>query len=176
MTGPGAPTDELWSRRLRYRPVRHDDLDLFAAFLADEEATRYLIVPRAHTRPEAAALLDRWAAQHDGTIGMYTALDADEVVGWVGFVRRALHWGDELELGWSIRREHWGSGYATEAALALRPLGPERAVHLIHPLNERSIHVAERLGAVAERETSLRGNPVRLYVSPRVAPGHGAAR
>jgi len=157
--------DELRSERLRYRPVQHDDLDLFAEFLGDEEATRYLIVPRAHTRAEAAALLDRWAAQHDGTIGMYTALAGDEVVGWVGFVRRSLPWHDELELGWSIRKEHWGSGYATEAALALRPLGPERVVHLIHPENARSIAVAERLGAVFERETTLRGNPVRVYVS-----------
>ena len=162
---PVTEVDELRSERLRYRPVQHDDLDLFAEFLGDEEATRYLIVPRAHTRPEAAALLDRWAAQHDGTIGMYTALAGDEVVGWVGFVRRALPWHDELELGWSIRKEHWGSGYATEAALALRPLGPERVVHLIHPENARSIAVAERLGAVFERETTLRGNPVRVYVS-----------
>ncbi len=156
---------ELRSARLRYRPVHHEDLDLFATFLGDDEATQYLIVPRAHTRPEAAALLDRWAAQHDGTIGMYTALAGDDVVGWVGFVRRALPWGDELELGWSIRKEHWGHGYATEAALALRPLGPERVVHLIHPENARSISVAARLGAVLERETKLRGNPVRVYVS-----------
>ena len=156
---------ELRSARLRYRPVQHEDLDLFAEFLGDDEATQYLIVPRAHTRPEAAALLDRWAAQHDGTIGMYTALAGDDVVGWVGFVRRALPWDDELELGWSIRKEHWGRGYATEAALALRPLGPERVVHLIHPENARSISVATRLGAVLERETKLRGNPVRVYVS-----------
>jgi RimJ/RimL family protein N-acetyltransferase len=161
---------EFWSERLGYRPVRHEDLDLFADFLAGEETTRYLIVPRAHSRAEAAALLDRWAAQHDGTIGMYTVLDRGRPVGWVGFVRRALTWGDELELGWSIRPEDWGHGYATEAALALRPLGPDRVVHLIHPANERSIQVAERLGAVLERSTTLRGNPVDVYVSPRTAP------
>ena len=157
--------DELRSARLRFRPVCHDDLDLFADFLGDSEATRYLIVPRAHTRSEAAALLDRWAAQHDGTIGMYTALAGDDVVGWAGYVRRALRWGDELELGWSIRRHRWGDGYATESALALRPLGPERVVHLIHPENARSIRVAGRLGASLERETTLRGNPVGVWVS-----------
>lgn len=172
---PDGRTQELASERLRYRPVRHDDLDLFAAFLADEEATRYLIVPRAHTRPEAAALLDRWVAQHDGAIGMYTVLAGDDTVGWTGYVRRAMRWGDELELGWSIRREHWGKGYATESALTLRPLGPERVVHLIHPDNLRSVHVAERLGARVDRRTTLRGNPVTVYVSPRVAPPAPAA-
>lgn len=165
-----AGVGELRSARLSYRRVRHDDLDLFASFLGDEEATRYLIVPRAHTRPEAATLLDRWVAQFDGAIGMYTVRDSTDTVGWSGYVRRALRWGDELELGWSIRREHWGKGYATEAALALRPLGPERVVHLIHPENLRSIHVAERLGAEIERHTTLRGNPVTVYVSPREAP------
>ena len=28
--------------------------------------------------------------------------------------------GRETELGWALAREHWGQGYATEAALALR--------------------------------------------------------
>jgi RimJ/RimL family protein N-acetyltransferase len=156
--------------RLVYRPIAHGDLELFAEFLADADATRYLIVPRPHTRPEAAALLDRWVAQHDGTIGMYTALLGGETVGWVGFAPRALRWGDELELGWSIRRAHWGHGYATEAALALRPLGPDRVVHLIHPGNAPSIAVARRLGGEVERETTIRGNPVAVYVSPRHAP------
>ena len=168
--GDEAPTAEFWSERLSYRPVRHGDLDLFADLLADEEVTRYLIVPRPHTRAEAAALLDRWASQHDGTIGMYTVLEQERLVGWVGFVRRALKWGDELELGWSVRHEDWGHGYATEAALALRPLGPDRVIHLIHPDNERSIQVAERLGAVLERTTTLRGNPVGVYVSPKFPP------
>jgi RimJ/RimL family protein N-acetyltransferase len=101
---------------------------------------------------------------------MYTMLAGDDVVGWSGYVRRALRWGDELELGWSIRREQWGKGYATEAALALRPLGPDRVVHLIHPDNLRSVHVAERLGAEIERRTTLRGNPVLVYVSAPPPP------
>ena len=151
--------------RLTYRPVAHDDLDLFAAFLADPECVRHLIVPRIHSRAEASTLLDRWVAQHDGTIGMYTVLEGDETVGWVGYVNRTLHWGDEVELGWSIRKEHWGHGYASEAALHLRPLGPERVVHLIHPENAVSIAVATKLGAVRERDLEIRGNPVSVYVS-----------
>jgi RimJ/RimL family protein N-acetyltransferase len=151
--------------RLTYRPVVHEDIELFAAFLGDPEAVRYLIVSRPHTRAEAATLLDRWVAQHDGRIGMYTALDGGEPVGWVGYVHRSLHWGEETELGWSIRREHWGKGYATEAALALRPLGPPRVVHLIHPANSGSIAIATKLGATHERDCVIRGNPVAVYTS-----------
>lgn len=160
--------------RLTYRPIEHADLDTFANFMADEEATRYLIVPRPHTAAESAALFDRWVAQSNGEIGMHVALLGEETVGWVGFVHRALRWGDELELGWSIRPAHQGRGYATEAALHFRPLGPERVVHLIHPQNAPSINVAKRLGAALEQETTIRGKPVSVYVSPRTAPAQPA--
>jgi len=53
-------------RGLTFRPMCHDDLDLFAEFLGDPECVRYLIVPRPHTRAESGALLDRWVAQHEG--------------------------------------------------------------------------------------------------------------
>ena len=121
--------------RLTYRPVAHDDLDLFAVFLADPECVRHLIVPRVHSRAESSTLLDRWVAQHDGTIGMYTVLAGDDTVGWVGYVNRTLHWGDEVELGWSIRKEpHQVGGKAVskildwiwnETSLCDRPSNPD---------------------------------------------------
>jgi RimJ/RimL family protein N-acetyltransferase len=46
---------------------------------------------------------------------------------------------------------HRGSGYATEAALALRPLKGERVISLIRSDNAASQAVARRLGATRER-------------------------
>jgi RimJ/RimL family protein N-acetyltransferase len=56
------------------------------------------------------------------------------------------------ELGWALLRVHWGFGYATEAAAAIRDWGYESRsiallVSLISPGNVRSQRVAERLGA-----------------------------
>jgi RimJ/RimL family protein N-acetyltransferase len=52
------------------------------------------------------------------------------------------------ELGWALGREHWGQGYATEAALAAREwLRGPRVISLIVSDNVRSQRVAERLGA-----------------------------
>jgi RimJ/RimL family protein N-acetyltransferase len=150
----------------------HDDLDLFAEFLGDPECVKYLIVPRPHTRAESGVLLDRWVAQHEGGIGMFTVLDGDETVGWAGYVHRSLHWGDEMELGWSIRKQHWGNGYATAAAQSLRALGPERVVHLIHPENAASIAVARKLGATHELDTEIRGAPVSVWASTQSASSH----
>jgi RimJ/RimL family protein N-acetyltransferase len=148
--------------RLTYRPMAAEDLDDFADFLADEACVRYLINSEIRSRAEASDALERWIA-----VGMEALLDGGETVGWAGYVDRNLAWGDEVELGWLIRRAHWGRGYASEAAMALRERGPERVIHLIHPANAASIAVACKLGATHERDTELRGGPVAVYVSTR---------
>jgi RimJ/RimL family protein N-acetyltransferase len=62
------------------------------------------------------------------------------------------------ELGWALAREHWGHGYASEAALAYRDwLAAPRIISLIAPGNLRSQAVAERLGARPEQTIELPG-------------------
>jgi RimJ/RimL family protein N-acetyltransferase len=52
------------------------------------------------------------------------------------------------ELTWALAYEHWGNGYATEAAAAFRDwFGRPGLISLIEPRNIRSQRVAERLGA-----------------------------
>jgi RimJ/RimL family protein N-acetyltransferase len=151
--------------RLTYRPIDLADLEPYAEFLADTECTRYLIVPQPHSRELALSLLETSVAEHDGTIGMFTLHHGAELIGWAGFQRRELDGSREVELGWLIRRAHWRKGYASEAAIELRPNGPGRTIHLIHPDNSASIAVARKLGAIRERETEVRGGPVSVYVS-----------
>jgi RimJ/RimL family protein N-acetyltransferase len=63
------------------------------------------------------------------------------------------------ELGWALLREHWGHGYATEAAQAARDWargrGIERLVSVIAPANVRSQRVAERLGCTPGETVTL---------------------
>ena len=71
------------------------------------------------------------------------------------------------ELGWTLRPEHRGRGYATEAARAVRDWyeGPP-LVSLIQPANERSQAVARRLGARPERTIELPDGPHVIWVHP----------
>jgi RimJ/RimL family protein N-acetyltransferase len=74
----------------------------------------------------------------------------------------------EVEIGWMLAREHWGRGYATEAALALRDWGIAerrltRLISLIRPGNDPSIRVAERIGEHYERDVVMRGLPALVY-------------
>jgi RimJ/RimL family protein N-acetyltransferase len=151
--------------RLSYRPISLDDFEPYAEFLADPACTRYLLVPEPHSRELSRSLLEQDVEQHDGTIGMYTLHDGAELVGWAGFQRREITGAPEVELGWLVRRQHWGKGYASEAARKLRERGPERVIHLIHPENAASIAVAKKLGAEHERDTEILGGQVAIYVS-----------
>lgn len=152
--------------RLALRPIALDDFEEYHEFLNDPACLRYLLHPEPHPRALSRSLLERSVAAHDGTIGWYTLLDEDEIVGWAGYAPRSLDWGDELELGWLVRRAHWGKGYASAAAKHLRALGPQRVIHLIHPDNAASIAVARKLDAEWERDVSFpNGTPAAVYAS-----------
>ncbi|HEY2311625.1 MAG TPA: GNAT family N-acetyltransferase [Gaiellaceae bacterium] len=75
----------------------------------------------------------------------------------------------EPELGWALAREHWGHGYATEAALAVREwLGAPHVISLIASDNLRSQRVAERLGATPGETIELPGyGPHVVWEHPR---------
>jgi len=74
-------------------------------------------------------------------------------MGFVGLnpVRAELPFAPAIEIGWRLRREYWGCGYATEAAseclrFAFEELEMSEIVSFTSVLNERSIAVIERIG------------------------------
>ncbi len=80
------------------------------------------------------------------------------------------------ELGWAVIRAHWGHGYATEAAIAIRDwarqsLSISGLVSLISPDNIRSQRVAEKLGATPT-ETVTPSDARRKAVVWRHPPAH----
>ncbi|MEQ6377040.1 GNAT family N-acetyltransferase [Bacillaceae bacterium S4-13-58] len=61
-------------------------------------------------------------------------------MGHAGLVSRTIDGGQELEIEYWISRQHWGEGYAIEAAEALRDYGRtrlsvDRMIALIQPRN-----------------------------------------
>src|SRR5205823_12113738 len=117
---------------------------------------------------EARAIIDdaiaSWRTDRLGPFILETATTDRQVVGQAGlmiFDRRGWTpstWANagshaQPELGWALIRAHWGHGYATEAAAAIREWAHEfrsieQLVSLISSDNVRSQRVAERLGAV----------------------------
>jgi RimJ/RimL family protein N-acetyltransferase len=163
------------TERLLLRKPRLGDAPDLAVAYADPEVVRYIgdgsTATLAEVEEGIAQWLERWAGWGLSLFSLERREDG-RVLGRVGF----LLWdpetwqvgGDEVELGWLLAREHWGQGYATEAALALRDWafadrGLTRLISLINPTNLASIRVAERIGERYEQDVEIHGKPGRLY-------------
>jgi RimJ/RimL family protein N-acetyltransferase len=146
----GRLVPRLQTPRLTLRGLRDDDLDAYAAMVADAEVMRFFDGPL--TRDEAwrqmALFAGHWVLRGYGQWAVERR--ADRV-----FLGRAGLWEPDgwpgLEVGWMLARGAWGQGYATEAARmathwAWAELGATRLISIIAPGNERSIAVARRLG------------------------------
>ena len=156
------------------KPCAEDATGILEAF-SDAEAMRYIGDGSTTDLAGAEQAVERWLERWDTwDIGMFVVERKDDgrVLGRVGFLRWDPEtWeigGTETELGWGLAREHWGHGYATEAALALRDWafderGLTRLISLIQNGNLRSIRVAEKLAERYERDVKVRGKPTRLY-------------
>lgn len=159
--------------RLTLRPFAPDDLDAVASLMADPEVMRWL--GGTMKRAEAAAWIDKHVAHHERHgFGRLAVLERDtgELVGRCGVACWTIEGRPEVELGWTVRRDRWGRGYATEAAEAARDhafgeLGLSRLVSMIIPENVASIRVAEKIGATYERDVDWDGVPQRLYALER---------
>jgi ribosomal-protein-alanine N-acetyltransferase len=163
------------TERLLLRMPRAEDAPGLLEAFADPEAMRYIgdgsTTDLAGSEEAVERWLKRWDAWGIGMLVVERKEDA-RVLGRAGF----LLWdpetweigGSETELGWGLAREHWGHGYATEAALALRDWaldkrGLTRLISLIQHGNVRSFRVAEKLGERYEGDVEVRSKPTRLY-------------
>jgi RimJ/RimL family protein N-acetyltransferase len=158
----------LETERLILRMFREDDFEPFARMCADAEVMRY-IGGKIYTRFEAwrsmAFHIGHWQLLGYGHWAIEEKASGC-FIGRVGFLNPAGWPG--FEIGWTLRRESWGKGYATEGArraldYAFTELGREHVISLIHPENAASIRVAERLGEKVEGTTEVLGMEVLIY-------------
>lgn len=101
------------------------------------------------------AVEDRETGQLLGRAGLYESL------GWPG-----------LEVAWTIRRERWGEGLATEAGaaaleFAFDVVGRDEVISIMTAGNTGSIHVAGNLGLTYDRTETLQGADYSIYAITR---------
>ncbi len=159
----------LETERLILRMFREGDLDEYAEICSDHEVMRYLGEGRALDRWEAwrqmAMVLGHWqlrgygpwAVEERATGRLLGRIGFFNPEGWPGF-----------ELGWVLRRDSWGNGFATEGAtaalsFAFGEMKQSKVISLIQPANEPSIRVALRLGYSLEGRGEVLGKEVLIY-------------
>ncbi len=163
----------LETGRLVLREFARDDVEALFAILGDEEAMKYY--PRKFTREDAVQWIDRNMQRYrDDGYGLWALVlkSTGEVVGDCGITRQVAEGEPLMEIGYHLRRDQWGKGYATEAAracmdYAFRTLAAGKIVSLIRAENLPSRRVAERNRLKVEREVMFHDLPHLLYAMTR---------
>ena len=173
----------LETDRLVLRAPVPEDAETLAPMYADPEVMRYVgdgrTLTRAETERSVRRMIERWDA--DG-FGLFTTVRKEDgaVIGRVGLlVWNSDTWEPttraegaevptEVEVGYTLGRDFWGRGYATEAAGAVRDyalggLGAERLIALIIHGNTASENVARKLGLAHERNIMLGRREAQLF-------------
>ncbi|WP_335936120.1 GNAT family N-acetyltransferase [Streptomyces sp. PTD5-9] len=165
------------TERLSLRPLRLADADAFVELHADPRVNRFVgACSRQQALERLAAIERQWVERGHGLFAVHLG-SSGEFVGRSGL----NHWEEfgEVELGWTFRAEHWGNGYATEAARAcldrgFASLGDDYFTAYVRHGNDPSVRVAERLGFAPRRQDTVKGHAVTVYAVGR--PDGAAAR
>ena len=136
------------------RQWRESDLDPLAEIYTQPEYLAYMPgLDRDGTARQIQAFMRRW--QDDG-VCQWAAVDlaTDRLIGRIGLLRHH-DWPvepDPIEVGWTLHRDYWGRGLATEGGRASmqiwreRLLPDQRLISITVAENTRSRAVMERLG------------------------------
>ncbi|HEV7239028.1 MAG TPA: GNAT family N-acetyltransferase [Thermoanaerobaculia bacterium] len=166
----------LTTERLQLRMLQDADFEEYAAIHTDAEVTKYTVrtqLSRMEAWRHLAVMVGHWHLRGFGMWGVFEK-STGALVGRVGF-HQPDGWPD-FELGWTIGRNWWGKGYATEAAqrcveFAFAEMDRDRLISLIDPENVASIHVAERIGETLQGEYQLGEHRLLVYGVDRRRPG-----
>jgi [ribosomal protein S5]-alanine N-acetyltransferase len=168
---------DLQTERLHLRPLVPDDLEAMHVVLSDPVSMRFY--PRPFDRPRTRAWIDRWIADYEHGLGLLAIEEREtkELVGDCGPSLQQVDGTSFVELGWHVRRDRQGRGYATEAGAvcrdhAWRVLDVDRLISLIRPENVPSWKVARKLGFRPWRGTVRAGmaHVVWSLERPAVSP------
>ena len=158
----------LETERLLLRWLREDDFERYAEMCRDPEVMRFLggeLLSDVEVWRQMAYFMGHWHFRGYGIWALEEKSTGD-LVGRIGFLN-PIGW-PAFELGWTLSRDSWGKGYATEGsqralAYAFTDLDRDHVISLIAPDNIASAKVAERLGESVEGKTELFGKEVFIY-------------
>src|SRR5271157_4739446 len=168
----------LQTPRLLLREFIPEDADALALVLSDPETMRYYPAPQGRAGYDRAGV-EQWIErnrqryQNDG-VGLWAMelmttqeseaqnSELQKMIGDCGIILQQVEGERLYEIGYHLRRDFWGQGLATEAAIACRDwafaqLKTDRLISLIRPENTPSRRVAERVGMTVWKEVNWRG-------------------
>jgi ribosomal-protein-alanine N-acetyltransferase len=168
------------TERLRFRPLRADDLDDLYALYRDPEIRRYF-PDGTRTLEQTREELDHFVQGIAGhpALGLWATVHkaSGRFIGRCGLLPWMIDGQQEVELAFLIAKPYWGQGLGSEAARAIAEhafgtLHLRRLVCLIMPGNDASFGVARRIGMQFEKRIVDTHGPALVYamLSPDAPP------
>ncbi len=152
----------LETGRLQLRQLTPEDAPALFAVLGDRETM--LWYPRPFTLEETLGRIERYMGLYPSGAGLLGIVlkENGQLIGDCGIIWQEVEGVQQPEIGYHMHRAHWGRGYATEAARAVRDyaftaLGCTHVISLIRPGNLSSRRVAEKNDLKLDRIVLWRG-------------------
>lgn len=160
------------SERLYYRRLSAEHIQPWEAFFVNNQRLHFIGLDGSKSNAEYSKEWierqeERYATTGVGMLGVFKK-DTDELIGFCGIIDRDYLNQKVYEIGYSFMENHWGKGYATEAAMHFKKIGIELGispyyVSMIHPDNHDSMKVAERNGMKPLTEGVYNEMPVIIF-------------
>jgi ribosomal-protein-alanine N-acetyltransferase len=149
----------LQTERLMLREFHADDADALERVIGDPKTMIW------YPYPFSRAQVDEWIVRNqrrysNGETGLWAMVlkKTGEMIGDCGLVWKEVEGERLIEVAYHVRRDHWGNGYAPEAAracigFAFKERELDRVISLIRPENTQSRRVAEKNGLRIVKQT-----------------------
>jgi RimJ/RimL family protein N-acetyltransferase len=166
----------LCTKRLLLRRWKDEDREPLARITADPEVMRYRLAPLSQS--ESDHLIDEFEASFERNgFGLWAVerIDDGKLLGFTGLGTSEFDapFCPAVDVGWTLARDAWGHGYATEGAgaalsYAFDQLRLDEVVAHTSEQNERSQAVMHRL--------DMTHDPDDDFDAPWYPPGHPRRR
>jgi len=149
--------------RLNLRPFERTDAQMAFGWLGDPAVMQFTPTgPDKSVEETRARLADYEKHQRAHGFSKWMILDADSGVAIDDSGLLVLQEYGWIDLGFRLAQQHWGKGFATEAAsawvrAAFDEFHIDRLGAFVHPKNVASIRVLEKLGFHAVRQGTIMG-------------------
>ena len=148
----------LHTKRLKLRIVQQKDLDAIAAIWGDSEGGRYMPDPYYKSGEELVEILED-TPECPVYYFVATLAGFDEVMATCSLGKESPD-SDNWSIGYTVRKDYWGNGYAVEMVNALidfaRNQGIDEITAPVAQENKASNRVMQKCGFSVEKESSFK--------------------